>query len=269
MSFTLNDKAYDAIRLLLVAPDLPLQDRLTESEVARELGLGRTPVREAMIRLHGEGLLQRTPNGGFQQHRPTLDEYVELLELREVLETHACRRAAEELTEDDLTELTRLNEEIRHVARIIKFGNLSVLDGELGTKVESADAAFHMRILRVAGNQQVIRVIADLRILSRFFGHRRYTAQLGPLGSVVLSYVGHRRILWALRHRKGEQAAEQMRWHIQRAKELHVANHEWLEQQHGGVNPTVPDWPDQVRQRIEMIEQEESKPSARSGNKAE
>jgi DNA-binding GntR family transcriptional regulator len=82
----LSSDVYDQLRRRLLIGDYPLVERLTETRLAEQLGASRTPVREALLRLESEGLVERRHQGGFFPRSPNLAGIRDLYELRRILE---------------------------------------------------------------------------------------------------------------------------------------------------------------------------------------
>src|ERR1700704_317165 len=81
--------AYDQLRRRLLLGGYPLAERLTEVGLAEQLGISRTPIREALLRLEAEGLVERRPPRGFYPRSPNLAGVRHLYELRTILELQA------------------------------------------------------------------------------------------------------------------------------------------------------------------------------------
>src|ERR1700683_1035527 len=90
----LRQSVYEALVELIVAGALRPGQHLVESELARQLGVSRQPVREALHRLEAEGWIDLRPSQGAFVHVPTDSEVDELLDVRKLLETETTRRAA-------------------------------------------------------------------------------------------------------------------------------------------------------------------------------
>src|SRR5690348_16382159 len=96
---TLSDQALERITELIIRGDLEPGSRVQEAVLARQLGISRGPLREAISRLEGRGLLIRVPHIGVKVANPSLEEILDLYMMREVLEGLACRLAAERLSD--------------------------------------------------------------------------------------------------------------------------------------------------------------------------
>ncbi len=101
--YTLTTRAYDSIKEYILEGRLDEEDRLTEESLANQLGISKSPIREALNRLESEGFIRIAPRRGAYLRRFTLEEIKELYDLREALEVHVARTA--HLTPSLLTEL--------------------------------------------------------------------------------------------------------------------------------------------------------------------
>ena len=102
------EKAYAAIRAGIADGRFAPNTRITEQEVAAAAGVSRTPAREALRRLHAEGLVSFTPNQGAVVTSWSIDDIDEIFELRAVLESHGAYRAASRATPKQVTRLKEL-----------------------------------------------------------------------------------------------------------------------------------------------------------------
>ena len=87
-----SESAYRVLKRRLLVGEFLFGHRLGEERLAAKLEVSRTPVREALARLHAEGLVQRHPEGGFEPAFPDMDRIAELYEVRKSLELSAVRR---------------------------------------------------------------------------------------------------------------------------------------------------------------------------------
>jgi DNA-binding GntR family transcriptional regulator len=143
-----GEVAYADLKRRLLVGDFPLVDRLGEERLAALLSVSRTPVREALARLHAEGLVERHPEGGYRPAPPDLRRTHELYHVRFALEYYALRLPGETGTGHDLADLDRLREE---------WEQLEPPAGEPGDDaVDPAfvllDEEFHVRLAAAAGN---------------------------------------------------------------------------------------------------------------------
>lgn len=104
-----KNRAYNHIRDQIITGAWPGGTRLQPEQIARELGISRMPVRDAIAQLDGEGLVTIRPHQSAVVTLLPPQEIVELYEIRAILEGHSARKAAEKVTDSDLDELRLLN----------------------------------------------------------------------------------------------------------------------------------------------------------------
>src|SRR6478735_7179802 len=93
-----SEATHRVLKRRLLVGEFPFGQRLGEERLAAMLDVSRTPVREALARLHTEGLVQRHPEGGFEPAFPDMDRIAELSEVRKSLELAAVRRTFDDAT---------------------------------------------------------------------------------------------------------------------------------------------------------------------------
>ena len=108
----LGEVAYEALRDAIVKRQLLPGDRLMETELANEMGISRTPVREAMRRLETDGYVVIQPRKGSYVADISIKDIEDVFEIRTVLEMLAARNAAERATDDEIGELRATAEDI-------------------------------------------------------------------------------------------------------------------------------------------------------------
>lgn len=185
----------DAILAGKLKPGQPLRERL----LAEELGISRTPIREALFILQGEGLVDLIPNRGATVRAVTARDIAQIYALRAVLEAHAARVAAENHTEHHLAEMEDAYARLRR----------------LGARATAADQAhadllFHSRISAATGSdllQTITRQV--LAVTASYRSHYTYRAE-----QIRTANQQHRAILDALRDRDGDLAAKLVGEHI-------------------------------------------------------
>lgn len=125
---------------------------LSENRIATELGISRTPVREALQRLEKEGLVKRSSDARFTVSQLTITEVNDACDLLEVLDTYVCRKAASKLTDQQTVELQRSIAEMTAAAA-----------ADDRTSWSAADLAFHRLVNEIAGNQLVADTVKETR----------------------------------------------------------------------------------------------------------
>ena len=204
---TLSDLALDRITELIIRGDLEPGARVQETVLARQLGISRGPLREAIRRLEGRGLLVRVPHIGVKVANPSLEEIIDLYMIREVLEGLACRLAAERLTDAELKRL-----------RSVLFDHSAHDDVKAGTGYYQSpgDQDFHFQIIEGSRQARLTEtLLGDLYQQLRIF---RYRSSVNP-GRAKAAYEEHVGILEALEKRDGELAEQLMRQHLRHARQ--------------------------------------------------
>jgi DNA-binding GntR family transcriptional regulator len=150
-----SEATYRDLKRRLLVGDFPLGQRLGEERLAARFGVSRTPVREALSRLHAEGLVRRHPEGGFCPTTPDLGVIRELYEVRRALEGLAITRPTSGSPDHDAEALRDLRSDWI----------------ELGTDLDAADSGlefvlldedFHVRLAAASGNASVAELLAGV-----------------------------------------------------------------------------------------------------------
>ena len=149
------EQAYGELKERLLAGDFPLGGRLAEERLATLVGVSRTPIREALSRLHVEGFVTRLPDGGYGPSAPDLHSVRELYEVRRGLELVALRRPMETGGMHDEERLLRLQEDWRSLDRS---------DTEPGPDPSFVllDEDFHVRLAEAAGNHELVGLLQGI-----------------------------------------------------------------------------------------------------------
>jgi DNA-binding GntR family transcriptional regulator len=145
-ALTRTARVYVAIKHGLLMGQFALGARLGEERLARDLGVSRTPVREALFRLHSEGLVDRHPDGGYCPTAPNLAAIRELYEIRIALERSAILRPRFTDRPHDREVLVALRDDWLALA-----GDPPEPDPEFVT----LDEEFHVRLAEAAGNREL------------------------------------------------------------------------------------------------------------------
>jgi phosphonate utilization transcriptional regulator len=189
---------------MILAGDLPAGAQLREAEVASMLGVSRGPVREAFRALEESGLVRLEKNRGVFVRQIGIDEADQIFELRAVLDEFAGRRAAQNATSEQATELRRL------VERMEKSVARGDVDGYHDTNL-----AFHDRIVELAGNPKLTTLYR--RLVNELHLHRR--AALGKAGILPVSIREHRAIVDHIATRQAAAAGRALYEHAMASRE--------------------------------------------------
>jgi DNA-binding GntR family transcriptional regulator len=201
----LVDDAVATLRAAILAGRLPDGARLRQTDLADRLGISRTPIREALVRLQQEGLVELLSGGGVRVKVLDLDEAVELYDLREVLDGLAARLAAGRA---DVATRARLERALTRQAQCVERGDAGPWF--------AAHVAFHEEIVRAAGNRHLSRLGTVVRLSIRHF----HPLLLRTEHRLPQAYAEHRAIYDAIRSSDAEGAERLARAHIASAKEI-------------------------------------------------
>lgn len=258
MPFTLTEYAYHYLREKIMTGELgPPGTRLSDLDLAKLIGISRTPVREAINQLASEGLLDRRPRLGVFIKLPDAEELEELYDLRSLLESHAAERAAEARGRDILERMEQAYAEMAGVLEAFRASGAPTLEGEPAIRWFTAESNFHLHILEGARNRQILKIASELRLMTQILGRRRIDHNLADLARI---HDEHGRILDAIRGGDPRRARTLMAQHIQRSK-LQVKEYFAAFAAAGGAPaeasaPAQEGWSETLRQAIYKVEQE-------------
>jgi DNA-binding GntR family transcriptional regulator len=186
---------------LILLGEVPLGVRLGEEKIAERIGVSRTPVREALLRLHAERFLERHPDGGFRAASPSVKSLRELYEVRTALELFAVERPHRNRSHFDVGALTELRDE---------WGCFSADVDTLDAEFVLIDEDFHYRLAHASGNDELAE---ELRKVNERIRPVRSHDFLTP-GRIVTTVAEHLAIVDALLSRSLQRASKLLEQHI-------------------------------------------------------
>jgi DNA-binding GntR family transcriptional regulator len=198
------ETAYRQIRRAIITGELKSGDALQEAKLASMIGVSRTPVREALSRLSGEGLvvLQRYKRGYVADF--SSKDVAEVFRLRGVLEGHAAGRAATRISEADIARLEELEEKMEEL--FSRLGWNAHLEG-----FDDLNTEFHVVIAKAADSPRLERILASsLELPASIFNS--YTEPVED--RTRRTHVQHREIIMALKMRNAQWAEAAMSAHL-------------------------------------------------------
>lgn len=199
---TLSDKASSRLTQAIITGELAQGQKLSEADLATRYGISRGPLREAIRQLEGMRLVHRVPHAGARVVTLNQQTMADLYSVREALEGMACRRAAKQMTDEEIQELFKLLD--THGQQIEAVGGQQYFQSE-------GDFDFHYHIAQGSRNQLLIDLLAgELYQLLRMCRYR--TSRLATRTRPALK--AHRQIVEAIANRDGELAELLMRRHI-------------------------------------------------------
>lgn len=200
--------ATELIRRAIADGQLQPGQRLKEEELARELGISRTPVREALLVLQSEGLVDSSPNRGAVVREYEPDDLDDLYQLRAVVEGFAARRAATRIAPAGIAELRRSCD---RYAKKRAEGDVNGIVRE--------NLRFHSIVLEAAGSErlaEVVRKVVELPLVYR--SYTWYTPD-----QTLASEHAHRQLVAAFEARDADRAELIMKEHVFEARDVLIA----------------------------------------------
>ena len=206
----LTEEVYDSIFNKLVSLEIAPGARVTVDALVRELEVSQTPIREALGRLEGEGLVDKEYLVGFRAASLiSRQRFEDLYEMRMLLEPYAARLAAAKMNAPSLKALGEI------ATRMSKFGT-----GQQRlhySKFARLDADFHDQILAIAGNDVIRDTLEHLHVHFHIF-------RLTFNARVTQDALGeHARLLVAFDRADADEAERAMRDHIERSRQRLLA----------------------------------------------
>ncbi len=199
----LREIVLDSLREAIISGLLKPGERLMEAQVAEDMGVSRTPVREAIRKLELEGFVVMIPRKGAYVAGISLKDITEVFEIRAALEALAAGLAAERMTEEEMEKLER---------QLVKEAEITDL-ADLDTLV-TVDSDFHDLVYQASRNERMVQIINNLREQIQRF---RMTSLAYP-GRMHEALAEHKKIVEALAERNVALAQQLALEHIENAE---------------------------------------------------
>lgn len=201
---TLSDQAFETLKQRVLQGELPPGQLISERQMARELGMSKTPVRAALARLQSEGLVTISPQRGVVVNAMDVAQIADCFELRRVLEPYVVRRLAGRLTPAQVDQLHR------HIAQLTD----AVACGDAATSTD-LDLELHLSFARMLGNAEIARVMSQLRDKMRL---SIATVLRQAPDRLHQGHKEHEKIVQAIIVGNGREAALRIHRHLKRGK---------------------------------------------------
>lgn len=199
----LREVVFESLREAIIQGALKPGERLMELQLAEELGVSRTPVREAIRKLELEGFVVMIPRKGAYVAGITYKDVTEVFEVRAALESLAAGLAAERITEEELDQLER---SVVHIGEVVENDNIHAM--------VQYDTEFHEIIYRASRNKRLKAIVLNLHEQIQRF---RLTTLSQP-GRTRLALEEHKKIVDAISERNVELASALAGEHIANAE---------------------------------------------------
>ncbi|MGY3777932.1 GntR family transcriptional regulator [Isobaculum melis] len=206
---SLKDHVYNHIKNLIDTGSLNKEDKIVEQQIANELGVSRTPVREALLQLASDGYLENIPRKGFKIKELTEKDQEDIYQVIGLLDGEAASLAVDYLTEEDFQQMNFL----------IDSMDIAVKN-EMFPKYNQLQKEFHDVYINKCGNQKLIETIEQLK---RYLLNSDYTIQKNENLSALLDAANkeHKQIVTYLKEKQKETAQryiQEVHWHTKNAE---------------------------------------------------
>lgn len=195
-SASLSDQVYLLLKELILERKIPESSEMSESRLADELQVSRTPMREALVRLAGENLLIRRGARSYAVRSVDIKEYLDTMALRELLEVEAVSKALDRISPEVVSAMI---EELQQLMTTVQEESL----------YWRFDEKLHNTIAESTGNHVLAQVLRGLRVNVRLF--RLHS----PLHRQQENHSEHLDLLKAMLEKDHEQSLQAIRLHIQ------------------------------------------------------
>ncbi|MCL2121817.1 MAG: GntR family transcriptional regulator [Clostridiales bacterium] len=201
----LGEVVYVALREAIIKNQFKSGERLMETELADEMMVSRTPVREAVRKLQSEGYVIMLPRKGTYVTSLTIQDVNDVFEIRGALESMAAARAAERASSEEIAEIRQFIE-----SEAILWDSTDL------ARTIRCDIQFHSMVYRASKNTKVENLINDLREQTQ----RLRSSTLSRPGQVRFALEEHRKILSAIEARDAKSARDASIAHVERSREV-------------------------------------------------
>ncbi len=197
----LSEKVYKALKAMILAGELKPGEKLRQEELSSQLGVSRTPLASAFSKLEKEMLVELLPRRGARVRVLTREELLELYEIRLRLEPLGAAEAAASSDAEGHAALRALLTAYR----------TTVAEGQ-DMAIRRADYAFHLGIMRLSGNEALLRIVSSFNLVS-------ISNQRGLLKPPARSLAEHQELVRAIEEGKAPEAERIMEAHLREARD--------------------------------------------------
>ncbi len=201
----LREEVYDSLKKSILHGKVKAGQRLVEEQLANQIGISRTPVREAFHKLERDDLVTRLPKGGFAVRQFTKEDVEEIFGIRSALESYAAYLATLHITPDKVSALERKVEESENA--------LKKNDDE---KIIQLHTEFHDLLYKSCKSKKLIEMINNYR--DYFYRYR--SALLHAPNGFKTSIADHRQMLEAMKRKNPRVVERLVRSHLDRGMEI-------------------------------------------------
>jgi DNA-binding GntR family transcriptional regulator len=202
---SLREEVYDSLRRSIIHGKLRGGQRLIEETLAHQVGISRTPVREAFHKLERDDLVARLPKGGFAVKKFTREDVEEIFGIRSALESYAAYLATIHMTSEKLALLEKKVEE-----------SAKALDSQDFDKVVQLHTEFHDILYKAAKSKKLVEMIGNYS--DYFFRYR--AALIHTENGFKFSINDHRRMIEGMKRKNPRLVERLVRRHLERGMDI-------------------------------------------------
>ena len=202
---SLREEVYDSLKKSILLGKLRAGQRLIEEQIAHQIGISRTPVREAFHKLERDDLVSRLPKGGFAVRKFTEEDVEEIFGIRTALESYAASLATLHITPD---KMTMLEKKVEESEKALGKGDYD--------KAVQLYTEFHDLLYKTSRSKKLAQMISNF---SDYFQRYR-PALLQTRNGFQFSIGDHRMMLQAMKKRNPALVEKLVRKHLVRGKEI-------------------------------------------------
>ncbi len=200
---SLAEQAYDKIKKRIFDFDLMPGDRLSESDLAQQINVSRTPLRQALQQLQHQGFVEAMPKVGWLIPPLSFEKFDEIYDFRVLIECFAVR---------GLCAATKERAELQKLARVWQVPVRDRLQDAV--KVGVLDESFHWLIVESTANSEMLRTYREITERMRIIRRLDFTKS----DRITATYEEHAKILSAIQKRRADEAQRLLRAHIEQSK---------------------------------------------------
>lgn len=202
---SLREIVYQSLKKSIILGKLKGGERLKEESLAKEIGISRTPIREALHKLEQDELLYRLPKGGFAVKKFRKEDVEEIFGIRSALESYAAYLATLNITPEELSKLENKIQESEE----------ALINGE-NDRLIKLNTEFHDLLYKSCKSKKLIEMINNFR--DYFYRYR--DTLLHTEGGIKYSVESHRQMLEAMRKKNPRLVERLVRQHLERGKKI-------------------------------------------------
>jgi len=208
---TFGQFAYRHLKRQLLREELVPGDSISAKQLAADLGMSRTPIREAIRRLEIEGVLEAFASNGTFVRYAERSTIVEIYEMRAATESFALRKAIWRFKLTQIRQLQEICHLMLETIRLFRDSGAFCLAGQLLQKYLNEDMAFHLMLVSASESRRLRATYEDLNLRSAVFGVKTHQRNLGH---VARAWQQHERVVRFMRQRNAGAAVRALEKHM-------------------------------------------------------